>query len=239
MGYNVRTLVLFRFITHCLRSFKATFCKLALFSFNLAVECLQSESVFDFWSSSSEPASKRQKMNTDEEDESDKVSMEQKLIMVQRSNYVMDTFQLTMKYGRKEQLVDKATYLMLMPVIVQQIKAGTKLRDDLMFIAYFEKYITPTLVCLANTTKDVHLWNELNKQVLRKCGDTNKIVRSAAVDALLGLFSLMGHSWLNCLPQTLQYISELLQDNDEDVMQRTKTLVSRIELLTQSKLNNL
>merc|ERR1719384_860799 len=151
----------------------------------------------------------------------------------------MNTIQLTLKYGKEDKLIDKATYLMLLPIIMDQIKYGIILRDEIMYIAYFEKYITPTIVCLANTTKDINLWNELNKKILLLTGNKNNIIRSAAVDALLGLFSLMGHSWLNCLPQTLQYISELLQDNDEDVMQRTKTLVSRIELLTQSKLSNL
>merc|ERR1712087_1007544 len=162
---------------------------------------------------------------------------EQKLVLIQRSNYIVQTIQLTLKFGRD--LIDSGTFLMLCPVLTDQLTKGVVLRDELMFTAYFEKYLTPTLVGLANTTRNTNMWNELNKRILALCGNRKAIVRSAAVDALLGLFSLMGHSWLNCLPQTLQHIHELLQDDDEDVLQRTKTLVQRIELLTSSKLNQL
>jgi hypothetical protein len=102
------------------------------------------------------------------------------------------------------------------------------------FIDYFEKYLTPLMVCLADCTRDTKLWRELNTRLLDLCSHSRCQIRRAAVDCLLALFTVMKHAWLSCLPQTLHSIDELLQDEDCDVVHRTKNLIAKIHQLTKA-----
>lgn len=54
-------------------------------------------------------------------------------------------------------------------------------------------------------------------------------VRLAAVKAEMALYERMGEEWLGMLPETVPYIAELLEDDEEVVERETQKLISKVE----------
>ena len=173
----------------------------------------------------------------------DKYSMEKREWFISRGNYILETMTLTMECGQKEELIDKQMYLTILSLLIQQLKKGVILRDyndnNLQYISYFEKYVTPCIVALADNTKEHNLWRELNHKVLLLSKNHNCLIRLACADALLGLYTHMKNAWLNQLTETLNFIDELLQDSNEQVEERTRLVVRKIEHLTGETLQRL
>lgn len=54
-------------------------------------------------------------------------------------------------------------------------------------------------------------------------------VRLAAVRVEMGLYEKMGEEWLGCLPETVPYIAELLEDDEENIERETQRLIGKVE----------
>ena len=76
--------------------------------------------------------------------------------------------------------------------------------------------------------KDI-LWKPLNHKVLLACRDSRASVRLMAVNMLHALFSDLGEDYLALLPECLPFISELLEDESEEVTTRAKDTARLIE----------
>ena len=59
--------------------------------------------------------------------------------------------------------------------------------------------------------------------------DEESGTRLAAVRALMGLYSRLGEDWLGLLPETVPFIAELLEDDEEVVERECQRLIKRIE----------
>ena len=69
-------------------------------------------------------------------------------------------------------------------------------------------------------------------QVLRLTRSQHSSVREAAVLCALELFSSIGEELIILLPETLPFLSELLEDGDPAVESRTRELVRKLEELS-------
>ncbi|KAI1842646.1 hypothetical protein JX266_011108 [Neoarthrinium moseri] len=89
--------------------------------------------------------------------------------------------------------------------------------------------LTPALVELAAAADSQDHHKELNGALLRHLRSEHAGVRLAAVRAEQRLTDRLGEDWLAMLPEMLPYISELQEDDDEDVERETQRWIVGIE----------
>lgn len=80
------------------------------------------------------------------------------------------------------------------------------------------------------------LWKPLNRLVLLKTRSSSVLVRLAAVNLLTKFFTRFGENWLVLLPETLSYIAELMEDQEQEVQRAVQTLIQTIEQLSGESL---
>ncbi|KAF8477353.1 hypothetical protein BDZ91DRAFT_688639 [Kalaharituber pfeilii] len=69
----------------------------------------------------------------------------------------------------------------------------------------------------------------INASVLKHMRSETAEVRMAAVKTEMALYSKLGDEWLPMLPETVPYIAELLEDDDEDIERETQRLIKKVE----------
>lgn len=89
--------------------------------------------------------------------------------------------------------------------------------------------LVPALVELAAAADSQDHHKELNAALLRHLRSESAAVRLAAVRAEQKLTERLGEDWLAMLPEMLPYISELQEDDDEDVERETQRWIVGIE----------
>ncbi|KAJ1437166.1 hypothetical protein B484DRAFT_303359, partial [Ochromonadaceae sp. CCMP2298] len=81
------------------------------------------------------------------------------------------------------------------------------------------------------------LWKPMSNKILLLTRDKRKAVRIAAVRVVHRLFSEVGEEYLMLLPECLPFLSELMEDNSQDVVKATAEAVRFIEELSGEKLD--
>lgn len=69
----------------------------------------------------------------------------------------------------------------------------------------------------------------LNSAILKLMRHDNELTRLAAVKCEQSLTEKLGEDWLALLPEMLPFISELQEDDDEDVERETTAWIRQIE----------
>ncbi|KFY30036.1 hypothetical protein V493_02159 [Pseudogymnoascus sp. VKM F-4281 (FW-2241)] len=114
-----------------------------------------------------------------------------------------------------------AHFDVLAPALTSQLAhaATLPLSDDLV----------PTLVELAAVADSADHHKALNAAIMKSLRDTAPAVRLAAVKAEEALTERLGEEWLALLPEMLPFISELQEDEDEEVERETHRWIVKIE----------
>ncbi|KFZ05054.1 hypothetical protein V501_08723 [Pseudogymnoascus sp. VKM F-4519 (FW-2642)] len=109
----------------------------------------------------------------------------------------------------------------LAPALTSQLAhaATLPLSDDLV----------PALVELAAVADSADHHKALNAAIMKSLRDTSPAVRLAAVKAEEALTERLGEEWLALLPEMLPFISELQEDEDEEVERETHRWIVKIE----------
>ncbi|OBT53638.1 hypothetical protein VE04_06303 [Pseudogymnoascus sp. 24MN13] len=109
----------------------------------------------------------------------------------------------------------------LAPALTSQLAhaATLPLLDDL----------APALVELAAVADSADHHKALNAAIMKSLRDTSPAVRLAAVKAEEALTEKLGEEWLALLPEMLPFISELQEDEDEEVERETHRWIVKIE----------
>lgn len=89
--------------------------------------------------------------------------------------------------------------------------------------------VIPTITELAAAAASPDLHKELNAALLKHMRADNASTRLAAVLAEQSLTERLGEDWLALLPEMLPFISELQEDDDENVERETLRWIKRIE----------
>ncbi|OAX85330.1 hypothetical protein ACJ72_00295 [Emergomyces africanus] len=107
----------------------------------------------------------------------------------------------------------------------------------------------PTIVELAAAADSPDNHKELNSAIMRfmrpgvsnagRNGGDNPYTRLAAVKCELSLTERLGEEWLALLPEMLPYISELMEDDDENVEKEVRRWVLAIEEVLGEKLDDM
>lgn len=92
-----------------------------------------------------------------------------------------------------------------------------------------ESEVIPAITELAVAADSQNHHRSLNTGLLPLLRSDYAAVRLAAVHCELSLTSRLGEEWLSLLPEMLPLISELQEDDDEDVYEDTSKWISKIE----------
>jgi len=97
------------------------------------------------------------------------------------------------------------------------------------------------LVALGLAAGDEQLWKPLNHVVLQACSNESRSeVRKAGAMCLLSLIRSIGEEYMVLVPECLPVLSELLEDNDEEIAGLAQDCISLSEeLLGESLQDNL
>ncbi|KAI1396171.1 hypothetical protein F4819DRAFT_476152 [Hypoxylon fuscum] len=107
------------------------------------------------------------------------------------------------------------------PILTSQFThaASINLADDLV----------PAVVELAAAADSQEHQKELNSAILKHLRSEQASVRLAAVKCEQALTNKLGEEWMSMLPEMLPYISELQEDDDDDVERETHRWIVGIE----------
>jgi U3 small nucleolar RNA-associated protein 10 len=99
--------------------------------------------------------------------------------------------------------------------------------------------VVSALVALAGAAGDESLWKPLNHCVLEACSNEHRSeVRKAGVSCLLSLVKSLGEEYMVLLPECLPVVSELLEDQDEEVAGLAQDCVTLSEELLGESLQD-
>jgi U3 small nucleolar RNA-associated protein 10 len=109
--------------------------------------------------------------------------------------------------------------------------------DESQYESFCLDNVVPCFTSLAIGVGRDTLWKPLNHAILMMTRDKKKIVRVVCVKALHKLFSDVGEDYLILLPESLPFLSELLEDTNPAVTAATSELVRYIEEISGESLD--
>ena len=125
--------------------------------------------------------------------------------------------------------------------MMQPVAAIIELRNaflsDQLFTEFCTTYVTPCLSALALAVGKDLQWKPLNHKLLMATRSRVAVVRIAAIDAIHELFKTIGEEYLLLLPESLPFLSELMEDDSPDVVHHTVAAIRFIEELSGEKLD--
>eukprot|EP01126_Amoeba_proteus_P061296 TRINITY_DN8211_c0_g1_i7.p1 TRINITY_DN8211_c0_g1~~TRINITY_DN8211_c0_g1_i7.p1 ORF type:complete len:251 (-),score=47.97 TRINITY_DN8211_c0_g1_i7:143-895(-) len=92
-----------------------------------------------------------------------------------------------------------------------------------------QQYLVPCLGHLTVVLGHEDLWKSLNHQVLLRTRSENSSVRWASLCVIHGFYLRQGESFLPLLPESMQFIYELMEDEDPEVEALTGKLKKTLE----------
>lgn len=101
---------------------------------------------------------------------------------------------------------------------------------------FLAQSLTPALLSLASHMSTFHLWKPLQHSLLLQTRNTSSHVRFAALRMVTALFQHLGQSYLVMLPETLPFISELMEDSEQHVEAEVQRLIRTLEELSGESL---
>ncbi|GAM27014.1 hypothetical protein SAMD00019534_101890 [Acytostelium subglobosum LB1] len=128
----------------------------------------------------------------------------------------------------KDNFLDKQRFEKLMPALVNQLENQMGSNSE-AYRNRMEKYLVPCITQLALTINQEMLWKPLNHSVLIKTRNPYAAVRLSALSVIHALHKRLGERLIILLPETLPFISELLEDSVPDVERACQDVVKTIE----------
>ena len=98
--------------------------------------------------------------------------------------------------------------------------------------------VVSCLASLAAAAGNEQMWKPLNHSLLEACGNERSEVRKSGVTALLSIIHTLGEEYMILLPECLPVLSELLEDEDEDIVALAKECVQQGEELLGESLED-
>ena len=100
-----------------------------------------------------------------------------------------------------------------------------------------QESLKPMVLEMDERTTDDNMWQKLNLTLLMKTRSEQWQTRLGVLSVIDHLFEKMRERYLVILNDTIPFISELLEDENEQVELAAKTIVNRIEQLTGESIN--
>jgi U3 small nucleolar RNA-associated protein 10 len=91
------------------------------------------------------------------------------------------------------------------------------------------EHVIPAIAALASTVSSQDHYKTMNTEMLKLMRSGSSTTRLAAVRCERSLTDQLGEDWLALLPEMLPFITELLEDDDEQVERETRAWIRSVE----------
>ncbi|KAJ2781610.1 snoRNA-binding rRNA-processing protein utp10 [Coemansia interrupta] len=98
-----------------------------------------------------------------------------------------------------------------------------------LYVARVRDFLAPAISQLAVAMGNDAMWKSLNHEVLMKSRSEDPRVRVGAMVVVQAFYERLGEEFLILLPETIPYLAELLEDDDERVERVTQETIKVIE----------
>lgn len=126
-----------------------------------------------------------------------------------------------------QKFINRDRFNVLMQPLVDQLEnplgglnALTKRNSEL---------VTPCLVHFSIAVADDALWKQINYQILLKMRNNTAKIRLIALHCLTEIVKKLGEDFLPLLPETIPFLAELLEDEEEDIEKNCQKAVREME----------
>ncbi|XP_076462291.1 HEAT repeat-containing protein 1-like isoform X2 [Babylonia areolata] len=126
-----------------------------------------------------------------------------------------------------QNFINKERFAMLMQPLLDQLENFAGGED--VYRQRVKDTLVPTIADFAAAAKNDSLWQTLNYQLMLKTRSKNKEVRLSALHCLKGLHRKLGEDYVSLMPETIPFLSELMEDECEDVEQLTQEVILDME----------
>lgn len=104
------------------------------------------------------------------------------------------------------------------------------------YLAMAERALVPCLSQMAVAVGKDAMWKAMHHAVLMRTRDGDWSVRLVALQVLLATFTAVGEEYLSMLPESISYLSELMEDEKPEVVALCKRTIAYIEDLSGESL---
>lgn len=123
--------------------------------------------------------------------------------------------------------INKERFDTIMQPVVDQLEnsiGGKQEVDDRC-----KNLVIPCIAQMAVSAGDDTLWKQLNYQILLKTRHSQKQVRLAGLYSVFEVAKKLGEDFLPMLPETVPFLAELMEDEDEEVEKQCTHVVQDLE----------
>lgn len=122
----------------------------------------------------------------------------------------------------------------MMPLVVEQLVQLDKYThgDSEVYETSTETHLIPCISSMAGAIANDLLWKPMNHRVLLHTRDPRPHVRYAALRTVQECFVVVGEEFLALLPESLSFLSELMEDEDPRIERLCKDLIKYLEELS-------
>lgn len=92
-----------------------------------------------------------------------------------------------------------------------------------------KNYVIPCISNLIAAVTDDTLWKDINCQIMLKARHRLPEVRSICIDTTLAVAERLGENFLPLLPDSIPFLAELMEDEQEDIEQKTRKAIQQME----------
>ncbi|CAH1183154.1 unnamed protein product [Phaedon cochleariae] len=126
-----------------------------------------------------------------------------------------------------QKFVNKDRFDILMQPLVDQLENDLGGINGLL--ERNAQLLTPCIVDFALATADDALWKQMNYQILLKMRHATPAIRLATLRCLTEVVRKLGEDFLPLLPETIPFLAELLEDEEEEVEKACQKAVQEME----------
>ncbi|XP_069672379.1 HEAT repeat-containing protein 1 [Periplaneta americana] len=141
--------------------------------------------------------------------------------------HVLQTLLNVFQHDCGQKFITKERFDVLMQPLVDQLENTLGGVEALEVRS--SSLLTPCIVQFAVAVADDALWKQLNYQILLKTRHNLPKVRLAALNVLCTLATTLGEDFLPLLPETVPFLAELLEDEEEAVEMACQKAVRELE----------
>lgn len=147
--------------------------------------------------------------------------LKEKSLLIQ---YIVSTLSNVFKYDTIN-FTTKERFEMIMTPLVNLLEAVDL--DNYSNIC--QNYVIPCISNLIAAVTDDTLWKDINCQVMLKARHRLPEVRSICIDTTLAVAERLGENFLPLLPDSIPFLAELMEDEQEDIEQKTRKAIQKME----------
>jgi len=123
-----------------------------------------------------------------------------------------------------QNFVNAQRFDIMMQPIVDQLENEYVINNE-----EIKTLVTPCLAYLAAAVADDTLWKQMNYQILMKTRNNNPNIRLFALTTFVEIAKKLGEDFLPLLPETIPFLAELLEDENNEVERSCQKAVQDLE----------